>query len=67
MKANFLYLLVFLFTISCSKKIEQTKKNNHKQYITVLGTAQDGGYPHIGCQRTCCANFYNGINKKKMW
>ena len=65
MKANFLYLLVFLFTISCSKKNEQTKKNNHKQYITVLGTAQDGGYPHIGCQRTCCANFYNGTNKKK--
>ena len=65
MKTNFLYLLILVFTINCSKKNEQTKKNNHKQYITVLGIAQDGGYPHIGCQRTCCANFYNGINKKK--
>jgi pyrroloquinoline quinone biosynthesis protein B len=24
-------------------------------YIIVLGTAQDGGYPHAGCQKKCCA------------
>ncbi|MBL7812392.1 MAG: pyrroloquinoline quinone biosynthesis protein PqqB [Bacteroidetes bacterium] len=24
------------------------------QSVYVLGTAQDGGYPHIGCSRTCC-------------
>ncbi|NUQ22670.1 MAG: pyrroloquinoline quinone biosynthesis protein PqqB [Saprospiraceae bacterium] len=23
-------------------------------YVVVLGVAQDGGYPHIGCQRQCC-------------
>jgi pyrroloquinoline quinone biosynthesis protein B len=23
-------------------------------FILVLGTAQDGGYPHIGCQKQCC-------------
>ncbi|QNN40619.1 MBL fold metallo-hydrolase [Pedobacter roseus] len=23
-------------------------------FILVLGVAQDGGYPHIGCQRNCC-------------
>ncbi len=23
-------------------------------YIQVLGTAQDGGYPHLGCQKQCC-------------
>lgn len=23
-------------------------------HVLVLGVAQDGGYPHIGCQRTCC-------------
>lgn len=23
-------------------------------YLMVLGTAQDGGYPHIGCKRNCC-------------
>lgn len=23
-------------------------------YIIVLGVAQDGGYPHMGCQKECC-------------
>ena len=23
-------------------------------YVILLGIAQDGGYPHIGCNRTCC-------------
>jgi len=23
-------------------------------YVVVLGVAQDGGYPHIGCQKQCC-------------
>ncbi len=32
-------------------------------YILVLGTAQDGGYPHIGCKRSCC-NLAWGNNKK---
>lgn len=24
-------------------------------YLQVLGIAQDGGYPHIGCEQACCA------------
>ena len=23
-------------------------------YIVVLGTSQDGGYPHLGCEKECC-------------
>ena len=23
-------------------------------YIQILGVAQDGGYPHIGCEKSCC-------------
>lgn len=31
-------------------------------YIIVLGTAQDGGYPHTGCKRECCRKAWsNGI------
>ena len=41
------------------------KTNQAKQYITILGTAQDGGFPHIGCQKICCANFYNGKEERK--
>ncbi|WP_397445353.1 MBL fold metallo-hydrolase [Polaribacter sp. R77954] len=60
-------LFVFLFFISCDK-INTTEENPAKkssQYITILGTAQDGGYPHIGCQKQCCTNVYNGISKRK--
>lgn len=63
MKYFFVFIWI-LFLISC-KENKVTKEHSFKQYITVLGTAQDGGYPHIGCQKTCCANFYNGTNKKK--
>jgi pyrroloquinoline quinone biosynthesis protein B len=64
-------LLILLFSIaffSCKTKTNQVTKIETlelNQYITVLGIAQDGGYPHIGCQRACCANYYNGTNKKK--
>jgi len=27
--------------------------------IHVLGTAQDGGYPHAGCQNLCCSSVWN--------
>jgi len=64
------YLIPFLFffsIISCDKRKTKTENNtqNLKQYITVLGIAQDGGYPHIGCQKECYTNFYKGINKRK--
>ncbi|MFN0015728.1 MAG: MBL fold metallo-hydrolase [Saprospiraceae bacterium] len=29
-------------------------------YLVVLGIAQDGGYPHAGCQRDCCQRVANG-------
>jgi len=27
-------------------------------YVIVLGVAQDGGYPHIGCEKTCCVKAH---------
>src|ERR1700733_15178428 len=27
---------------------------NDTPYILVLGVAQDGGYPHMGCHGVCC-------------
>ena len=29
----------------------------HDNFIYVLGSAQDGGYPHIGCYDECCINL----------
>ncbi|MHB0754642.1 MBL fold metallo-hydrolase [Polaribacter sp. M15] len=60
-------LFVFLFFISCDR-INITEENTAKkppQYITVLGIAQDGGYPHIGCKKQCCANVYSGKEQRK--
>ena len=63
---RFLTFLCILSVFSCEKKQESVSQNlTSQQYITVLGTAQDGGFPHIGCQRECCANFYNGTTKKQ--
>lgn len=28
--------------------------------LLVLGIAQDGGYPHAGCQRSCCQRYWSG-------
>jgi len=66
-----LKLIFFLFAFTCigctTKKDTNTATKTLKptQYITVLGTAQDGGFPHIGCQKDCCDNYYNGRYKKQ--
>ena len=67
MKKIVLFFVIALFT-SCEKSERKTEDKHsikRKQYLTVLGITQDGGYPHIGCQKECCANFYNGKNSKK--
>lgn len=34
-------------------------------YVIILGTAQDGGYPHIGCKKDCCTKVWNGTTEKR--
>lgn len=66
MKLKIGFLLLSLIAFGCkveNKSIENIEK--HNQYITILGIAQDGGYPHIGCQKECCINYYKGTNKRK--
>lgn len=38
-------ILVLFYYVSASSQ---------DPYILVLGTAQDGGYPHLGCEKKCC-------------
>ena len=47
-----------------SKNINDSK--SHKPYAVVLGIAQDGGYPHAGCERRCCADLWKNDSLKKM-
>ena len=61
------YLAVYIISvIGCTTNdVANNKTNQAKQYITILGTAQDGGFPHIGCQKKCCDDFYKGILPKQ--
>ena len=61
------FLAVFIISvIGCTTNdVAINKTNQAKQYITILGTAQDGGFPHIGCQKKCCDDFYKGILPKQ--
>ena len=34
--------------------------------LMVLGSAQDGGYPHIGCKEQCCQPAWIDLNKKRL-
>ncbi len=40
-------------------------KNLPDQFLVVLGIAQDAGYPQAGCEKECCAAYYNGKEEKK--
>tara|TARA_R110001606_G_scaffold379966_2_gene540246 strand:- start:5382 stop:6335 length:954 start_codon:yes stop_codon:yes gene_type:complete len=68
MKLKISALLFIFFVIGCKtekKSTEIIELEKPQQYITVLGIAQDGGYPHIGCQKECCINYYNRTSKRK--
>lgn len=56
----YLFVFIILFLTSCKKDTPSTSANVENQYLVILGTAQDGGFPHIGCQRECCKNYYEG-------
>ncbi|WP_242203756.1 MBL fold metallo-hydrolase [Aestuariivivens insulae] len=43
-----------------------TETAKPSQYITVLGVAQDAGFPQIDCEKPCCKSFYSGTEQKKL-
>jgi pyrroloquinoline quinone biosynthesis protein B len=60
-------LIIFLFVVS----IKLQSQNNHqyltkRPYAVVLGTTQDGGYPHAGCEKQCCKNAWSSDSLRKM-
>jgi len=52
--------LILCFLISLLSVNAQTP------YIQILGVAQDGGYPHIGCEKSCCATAWQK-NELRQW
>ena len=64
----FISITILILFLSChNSSTEQISKPKPKQYLVVLGIAQDGGFPHIGCQRDCCTNYYERkVSKQKV-
>ncbi len=64
----FLIFCVTLIFFSCNSNTKTVTElvEKPKQYITVLGIAQDAGYPQINCENECCNAFYNQTEAKKL-
>lgn len=62
---KFRFILLFSILVLGCTAPEKPSQKTAKTYITILGIAQDGGYPHIGCQKDCCLSIYQGSSKPK--
>jgi len=59
----FLLCFLFIFCFSCTEEKAAEKPVKQQVFIEstslmVLGTVQDGGSPHIGCKKKCCADLF---------
>jgi len=57
-------ILFFLAPILTTAQIKSPEVKQ-SQYITVLGIAQDGGYPQAGCKAEHCVRHWRGEEKKR--
>lgn len=53
-----IFLITLFYFINC-----QAQSTN--SYVVVLGIAQDGGYPHLGCDKSCCDQAWKNPDLKK--
>ena len=51
MGPRLLFICLFIFSFSYSQK-------ESFPYIIVLGTIQDAGSPHMGCEKSCCISLF---------
>lgn len=73
---KFAYLFLFGVLMGCSPAPQSSDELNAKPeadtnqltdpYLIVLGTAQDGGSPHIGCEKKCCKSLFENSDSKRM-
>lgn len=63
---QFQLLVMSIIFLSCHEKSNTSLLNlKSSQYITVLGIAQDAGFPQIDCEKPCCDAYYNKEEDKK--
>jgi len=56
LKGLFFILIIFLSACQKSNTIKRNKPND--VILKVLGTIQDGGIPHMGCNKVCCLKYF---------
>jgi pyrroloquinoline quinone biosynthesis protein B len=61
-----LCLIIALGVFGCDSSIPKVEQKQYSQYVTILGIAQDAGYPQINCEKACCKPYYEGNEKKKL-
>lgn len=67
MKVYLIFILALsLILNSCNSKPDIHSSKTGNQYITVLGVAQDAGFPHVNCNKDCCQAYYDGKESKKL-
>lgn len=66
MRVFFYFWTLSLLVFSCNSKPDNNASINSGQYITILGVAQDAGFPQINCDKDCCKVFYDGVESKKL-
>lgn len=72
---NLLFFLLPFSLFSCSQAPETAPSTTNNEvekiqintpYLTVLGIAQDGGFPHARCEKDCCKEVWDKLEKRKM-
>lgn len=60
------YLFLFILLVSgCTEKPVSNNAPSSKQFITILGIAQDAGFPQADCEKEHCQKFWNGEVEKR--
>ena len=54
-------LLILCFIINCNRR----QQYRSSPFIIVLGIVQDGGFPHAGCEKACCAEAWKNADLRK--
>lgn len=62
------FVLIVMLIILSTSAYSQNKHQylTKRPYVVVLGTIQDGGYPHAGCEKQCCKNAWSIDSLRKM-
>ena len=67
MTIRLIITLYVLFLVSCGSNFNNNSKGKiQSPSIVILGNVQDGGSPHMGCDKLCCKKLFKNPDKDRM-